>query len=251
MGSNRSPSFVLVDRIAEREGFEDGSFSPTRNTCSGSMQPSEMTGEREQPGSNDEFNVCGHGICPRVPTRARPRAVEIVARGYGVGGYGTRRRPYVGSDDDPAGSDAVLQEAPPFVGGHAYRTSRPLARGRQARHLEHAVGHPRRRTVRGLSDRLAEHFAGLSAGPAPGGRRRYRAGRERHRAGGTGHSARALSPLFPDTRASAFCAMASLICRRRRAQCEAPSRRSGALGRLNGSRLLPVAERDHEHVGGT
>ena len=29
------------------------------------------------PGSNDEFNVCGHGICPRVPTRARPRAVEV------------------------------------------------------------------------------------------------------------------------------------------------------------------------------
>ena len=49
----------------------------TRSTCSDGMQASRTTGKREQPGSNGEFNVRGHGICPRVPSRARPRAVQI------------------------------------------------------------------------------------------------------------------------------------------------------------------------------
>ena len=81
-----------------------------RNTCSGGMQASKMTGEREQPGSNVEFNVGGHGISPRAPTRARPRAVEIGrSRRWRRRGYGTRRRPHVGSDDDPGRIDDVLQ----------------------------------------------------------------------------------------------------------------------------------------------
>ena len=44
-------------------------------------------------------------------------------RGTALGGASRRQRRRSGR------IDAVLQEAPPFVRGHAYRTSRPLARG--------------------------------------------------------------------------------------------------------------------------
>ena len=48
--------------------------------------------------------------------------------------------------------------------GHTSRTSRPLGPQAEGRHFESAVGQPRLRTIRsGLSDGLAEHFAGSRA----------------------------------------------------------------------------------------
>jgi len=119
-----------------------------------------MTGEREEPGSNDEFNVGGHGTA-RVRRRglADERSRLSVSK-MASAGYGTRRRPHIGSDDDPGQVDAVhsvrLRRSEDTRIGHRGRSPAGGRNGTSGMRLvSRGANYPR-----GLSDGLAEHFAG-------------------------------------------------------------------------------------------